>query len=85
MITPGHLATLIVAKAICDGGQQQLQTEAVPGPSGSTLSRSRGKLDILAMFCRRWMWKMSGFTPFWISLCATLSYAVMMHHSTATV
>ncbi len=58
----------ISCKAICDQDKAN-SDEITNGPSASTFSRCRSKLDILAMFCRKWMWKQHGFQPFWVSLC----------------
>ena len=45
------------------------------GPSAATLSRSRAKLDVLAMYIRRWQWASAGFSESIISLCQEPSCA----------
>lgn len=50
------------------------------GPSPATLSRARYKLDVLAIYLRRWQWAQSGFDSCFINLCLTLSHDVSQMH-----
>lgn len=66
-----------IVEAICLNANKTANTDTEQrGPSGATFSRVRGKLDILAMYCRRWLWKHHGFQPFWVSLCLDLSLCI---------
>ena len=42
---------------------------AATGPSASTFSRARYKLDIFMMMARRQFWKTRSFASHWLSLC----------------
>lgn len=42
------------------------------GPSGPTLSRGKGKLDVMEMCARQWFWKQHGFGAHWVALSQRL-------------
>lgn len=48
---------------------QRYQVDVPAGPSSATLSRARYKVDILAMYVRRWQWGRDGFKKKHIALC----------------
>ena len=51
---------------------------ASAGPSSSTFSRARGKLDIFAMFARQWEWRRRGFCSQWVNLCHSARHITIL-------
>lgn len=49
------------------------------GPSSATISRGRTKLDVLAMYIRRWQWSTTGFPAWIVSLCQGPSQIQAQH------
>ena len=63
------IVVIFAPKAITDMDNNEKEIELTSGPSQSTFSRARGKLDLFGMLARQWEWRQIGFASQWISLC----------------